>query len=48
MYRGATAAHIARAALEGIAYQTADVLHAMERDARIRLAELQFMKARSF
>ena len=39
--RGATAAHIARAALEGIAYQTADVLHAMERDARIRLAELR-------
>jgi glycerol kinase len=39
--RGATAAHIARAALESIAYQTADVLHAMERDARIRLAELR-------
>jgi glycerol kinase len=39
--RGATAAHIARAALESIAYQTADVLHAMERDAGIRLAELR-------
>jgi len=39
--RGATAAHIARAALESIAYQTADVLHAMERDAAIRLAELR-------
>jgi len=30
--RGTTAAHIARAALEGIAYQVADVLHAMEAD----------------
>ncbi|HEX6004775.1 MAG TPA: glycerol kinase GlpK [Burkholderiales bacterium] len=39
--RGATAAHIARAALEGIAFQTADVLHAMERDAGVRLAELR-------
>ena len=39
--RGATAAHIARAALESIAYQTADVLHAMESDAGIRLAELR-------
>ena len=39
--RGATAAHIARAALEGIAYQTADVLHAMQRDAHIDLAELR-------
>ncbi|MGQ0749743.1 MAG: glycerol kinase GlpK [Betaproteobacteria bacterium] len=39
--RGATAAHIARAALESIAYQTADVLQAMERDARIRIAELR-------
>ena len=33
--RGTTAAHIARAALESIAYQTADVLHAMESDAGI-------------
>ena len=39
--RGATAAHIARAALEGIAFQTADVLHAMEGDAGVRLAELR-------
>jgi glycerol kinase len=39
--RGATAGHIARAALESIAYQTADVLHAMERDAAIRLSELR-------
>jgi glycerol kinase len=39
--RGATAGHIARAALESIAYQTADVLHAMEGDAGIRLSELR-------
>jgi len=39
--RGSTQAHIARAALEGIAYQVADVLHAMERDAKIRLKELR-------
>jgi glycerol kinase len=39
--RGATAAHIARAALEAIAYQTADVLHAMEADAGVRLIELR-------
>jgi glycerol kinase len=39
--RGSTRAHIARAALEGIAYQVADVLHAMETDAKIRLKELR-------
>jgi glycerol kinase len=39
--RGTTRAHIARAALEGIAYQVADVLHAMESDAKIRLKELR-------
>jgi glycerol kinase len=39
--RGTTRAHIARAALEGIAYQVADVLRAMERDAKIRLKELR-------
>jgi glycerol kinase len=39
--RGTTAAHIARAALEGIAYQVADVLHAMEADAKIKLKELR-------
>jgi glycerol kinase len=39
--RGTTAAHIARAALEGIAFQVADVLHAMEADAKIRLKELR-------
>ncbi len=39
--RGSTKAHLARAALESIAYQTADVIHAMEADAGIRLAELR-------
>jgi glycerol kinase len=39
--RGSAAAHIARAALESIAYQTADVLHAMEADSSIRLAEMR-------
>jgi glycerol kinase len=39
--RGATAGHIARAALEAIAFQSADVLAAMERDAGITLAELR-------
>jgi len=39
--RGTGAAHIARAALESIAYQTADVLHAMEADSGIRLSELR-------
>ncbi|HAM71596.1 MAG TPA: glycerol kinase [Verrucomicrobiales bacterium] len=39
--RGTTAAHIARAALEGIAYQVADILQAMEADSGIRLRELR-------
>jgi glycerol kinase len=39
--RGATAAHLARAALESIAYQVRDVLRAMESDGRIRLKELR-------
>ncbi len=39
--RGSTAAHIARAGLESIAFQTADVLEAMERDSGIRLLELR-------
>lgn len=39
--RGTTAAHLARAALESIAYQSAEVLTAMERDAGVRLAELR-------
>ena len=41
MTRGTAAAHIARAALEGIAFQVADVLRAMEADARIKLKELR-------
>jgi glycerol kinase len=39
--RGSNRSHIARAALEAIAYQVSDVLHAMESDARIRLKELR-------
>ncbi len=39
--RGSTAAHIARAALESIAYQTADVLNAMVTDSGIALSELR-------
>ena len=39
--RGTTAAHIARAALEGIAYQVADVLEAMQKDAGIEVKELR-------
>jgi len=39
--RGVTAAHIARAALEGIAFQVADILHAMEADSKINLKELR-------
>ena len=39
--RGSSAAHIARAALEGIAYQVADVLQAMEADSGIKLKELR-------
>ncbi|MEZ6082327.1 MAG: FGGY-family carbohydrate kinase, partial [Pirellulaceae bacterium] len=39
--RGATAAHIARAALESIAFQTADVLAAMRADANIKIRSLR-------
>ncbi|HSG47028.1 MAG TPA: glycerol kinase GlpK [Longimicrobiales bacterium] len=39
--RGTGRAHLARAALEAMAYQTADVLEAMERDSGIELAELR-------
>ena len=39
--RGTTAAHIARAALEGIAYQTFDIVDAMQRDSGIKLCELK-------
>jgi len=39
--RGSTAGHIARAAIEAIAYQTVDVLKAMEADAGTRIKELR-------
>lgn len=39
--RGTTAAHIARAALEGIAFQTMDIVEAMQRDAGVALKELK-------
>ncbi len=41
MTRGTNSAHIARAALESIAYQTADVLKAMESDSGIAIKELR-------
>ena len=39
--RGTTAAHIARAALEGIAFQTMDIVAAMEKDAGVPLQDLK-------
>ncbi len=39
--RGTSAAHIARAALDSIAYQATDVLHAMEKDSGIAIKELR-------
>ncbi len=39
--RGSNASHIARAALDSIAYQTMDVLKAMEADSGIRIKELR-------
>jgi glycerol kinase len=39
--RGATSGHLARAALEAIAFQSAEVLRAMEADAGLRLTELR-------
>jgi glycerol kinase len=39
--RGTSNAHIARAALDSIAYQTYDVLKAMEADAEIQIKELR-------
>ena len=39
--RGTTAGHIARAALEGIAFQTMDIVQAMEKDAGCPLKELK-------
>jgi glycerol kinase len=39
--RGSTSAHIARAALDSIAYQTLEVLLAMQRDSGINISELR-------
>ena len=39
--RGTTMAHIVRATLESLAYQTKDVLGAMEADSNIKLASLK-------
>jgi len=39
--RGSSRAHLARAALESIAYQSADVLEAMQKDAGEKLTELR-------
>ncbi len=39
--RGTSAGHIARAALEGIAFQTADVIAAMQKDAGTPILELR-------
>jgi glycerol kinase len=41
MTRGTTAAHIARAAVEAIAYQSAELLAAMQKDAAIPVAEIR-------
>ncbi len=41
MTRGTTSAHIARAALESIAFQVADVLNAMQADAGLKVRELR-------
>ena len=39
--RGTTAGHLARAALEGIAFQVADVLEVMKEDSHISISELR-------
>lgn len=39
--RGTTRAHLCRAVLEGIAYQTADLISAMERDAEENISSLR-------
>jgi glycerol kinase len=39
--RGSTSAHIARAALDSICYQTFDVLQAMKKDSKIDIKELR-------
>ena len=41
MTRGTSRAHLARAALEAIAYQTVDVMRCFERDAGLSAARLQ-------
>jgi glycerol kinase len=41
MTRGTTRAHIARAALKAIAFQSAEVLNAMQKDSGERLSELR-------
>jgi glycerol kinase len=41
MTRGTTAAHIARAAVEAIAYQSAELLAAMQKDAGFPVAEVR-------
>ena len=41
MTRGTTAAHIARATLEAIAFQTRDVVEAMERESGVAVPELR-------
>ncbi|MCP4816201.1 MAG: glycerol kinase, partial [Planctomycetaceae bacterium] len=39
--RGSTAGHIARATLEGIAFQVVDLLRAMEQDSAVKLSEVR-------
>lgn len=39
--RGTTKAHIARAALEAIAYQSLDIVRAMEKDANLKMSTLR-------
>jgi len=39
--RGTTRAHLARAALESIAFQSRDLVEAMRRDSRVRIRELR-------
>ena len=39
--RGTTAGHVARAAVESMAYQTRDLVEAMQKDAAVELAELK-------
>ncbi|CAM4020018.1 glycerol kinase GlpK [Deinococcus marmoris] len=41
MTRGTTAAHIARAALEAVAFQSAELLEAMQKDSGVTLKELR-------